>query len=55
VVLNLGEQPVEYKPEQFRFNGRIVLGTDHRREGEELHRLKLAGNEGVVIELTQKS
>ncbi len=53
VVLNMGEQPVEYKPEQFRFNGRIVLGTDYRREGEELHhRLKLSGNEGVVLVLT---
>jgi alpha-glucosidase len=52
VVLNLGEQPVTYQAEQFKFKGCIVLATNHRREGEEAyHAVKLAGNEAVVVAL----
>ena len=56
VVLNLGEQAAGFHPEQLPFAGHIVLGTDYRREGEEVQdEVKLAGNEGVVIALKSLS
>ncbi len=52
VVLNLGERAAGFNPEQLPFAGCIALGTDYRREGEEVqNEVKLAGNEGVVIAL----
>jgi hypothetical protein len=52
VVLNLGERAARFSPEQLPFAGRIALGIDYRREGEEVqNEVKLGGNEGVVIAL----
>jgi alpha-glucosidase len=53
VVLNLGDQPLDFGPRLSYLRGRVVLNTHLDRAGEEVAgALALRGAEGVIVELS---
>ena len=53
VALNLGHAPGSLEPDHHEIQGRVIFGTNAKREGSTIKdRVVLKGDEGIVVELT---